>query len=590
MGAGSVGRVPMAGPGDDEVRRFGGCRDRRFQGYLWHLMRLPALFLAACAAAVSIAPSPTAAAAPPPARWLDHPESIRVMPVPSAEAETLRRFHALGPAGLRWFDAQGRARPVLAEALSLLAAAEDDGLHPGDYEADELARAVQSGRAAAAGNGTPSALPALDQRLSLAVLRFLRELHLGRVDPRRHGWKRRPARVEPDLAALLHQALEAGRLAPAVQALRPAWPAYETLRAALPALRAQAARETPAPLPVFRPSLRPGQSHAQAVRVFERLRFLGELPGDAPPPTDPTRYDPAWEPAVRRFQARHGLNDDGVIGPSTVAALNVPLSQRVRQVELSLERLRWMPPPPGQPLILVNVPMFRLWAYADATAEPALALRVIVGRSGKDATPSMMEELRYLVFRPYWNVPSGILRDEELPRIEADPGYLHRQNKEVVDGPADHSPVLPFGAEALAGLREGRLRLRQKPGPGNALGAVKFMMPNDEAIYLHDTPARSLFLRERRDFSHGCVRVQEPAALATWVLREHPGWNAQRVAAAMRDDAVPSQYVMLDRPVTVALAYFTAWAESPGAPVRFATDVYQRDAPLARALQRRRPD
>lgn len=554
-------------------------------------MRLPVLFLAACVAATSFTPPALASPPDPPlARWLEHPETAWAAAVPPGEAETLRRFYALGPAGLRWFDAAGRARPALAEALSLLAAAEDDGLHAGDYRAGELARAVEAGRAAAPGPGTPAALPALDLRLSLALLRFLRELHLGRVDPRRHGWKRRPARVEPDLAAILHQALEAGRLAPAVQALRPAWPAYETLRAALPALRAQAARETPAPLPVFRPSLRPGQSHAQAAQVFERLRFLGDLPGDMPPPTDPTLYDPAWEPAVRRFQARHGLNDDGVIGPSTVAALNVPLSQRVRQIELSLERLRWMPPLPGRPLILVNVPMFRLWAYADATGAPVLESRVIVGRSGKDATPSMMEDLRYLVFRPYWNVPSGILRREELPRIEADPGYVHRLNKEVVAGPADHSPVVPFGPEALAGLRDGSLRLRQKPGPGNALGAVKFMMPNDEAIYLHDTPARSLFLRERRDFSHGCVRVQEPAALATWVLREQPGWNAERVAAAMRDDAAPSQYVMLGRPVPVALVYFTAWAEAPAAPLRFAVDVYQRDASLARALERRRLD
>lgn len=554
-------------------------------------MRFPDLFLVACVAVTGLATQVLASPLPPPlARWPEHPQTAWTATLPAAQAETLRRFYALGPAGLRWFDAEGRARPVLAEALSLLAAAEDDGLRPDDYQAAELARAAEAVRAATPGPGASAALPALDLRLSLTWLRFLRDLHLGRVDPHRHGWKRRPARGEPDLAAILHQAVEAGRLAPVVQALRPAWPAYETLRAALPTLRAQAARETPTSLPVFRPGLRPGQSHGQAAQVFERLRFLGDLPGDAPSPTDPTLYDPAWEPAVRRFQARHGLNDDGVIGPSTVAALNVPLSQRVRQVELSLERLRWMPSRPGGPLILVNVPMFRLWAYADAAGEPVLESRVIVGRSGKDATPSMMEELRYLVFRPYWNVPSGILHREELPRIEADPGSVHRLNKEVVAGPADHSPVVPFGPEALAGLRDGSLRLRQKPGPGNALGAVKFMMPNDEAIYLHDTPARSLFLRERRDFSHGCVRVQEPAALATWLLRDQPGWDAERVAAAMRDDAAPSQHVRLGRPVPVALVYFTAWAEAPAALLRFAADVYQRDAPLARALEQRRLD
>ncbi|GIX24132.1 MAG: L,D-transpeptidase [Caldimonas sp.] len=551
-------------------------------------MRRSALCLAICVAVCAgIVTVPRTVAAPLPTPWLEHPESVWAAPVAPAEAEALRRFYALGPRGWRWFDAQGRARPGLAEALSVLAAAEDDGLHPADYQAHELARAVGAALDAAP-NAEAADVSALDVRLSLAVLRLLRDLHLGRVDPRRDGWKRRPATVVPDFAAVLHHALEGGRLASALQALRPAWPAYEALRVTLPALRAQAARERQVALPVFRPGLRPGQSHPQARQVFERLRFLGELPGDAPASGDPDMYDPAWEPAVRRFQARHGLNDDGVIGPSTVAALNVPLWQRVRQVELSLERLRWMPFVPGRPLIVVNVPMFRLWAYADATEAPVLESRVIVGRSGKHPTPSMMEELRYLVFRPYWNVPPSILREEELPRLEADPGYLQRHDKEVVAAASDHSPVVPFGAEALAGLRAGSLRLRQKPGPANALGAVKFMMPNDEAIYLHDTPSRGLFLRERRDFSHGCVRVQEPAALATWLLRDQPPWNAQRVAAAMRDDAAASQYVRLESPVSVALVYLTAWAEAAGAPVRFADDVYRRDAPLARALQPRR--
>jgi murein L,D-transpeptidase YcbB/YkuD len=527
------------------------------------------------------------------APWLERPAALGE-PLSAGEVETLRRLYALGEPALRWFDAAGRPLSITTEALALLGAAADEGLRPADYRAESLARAVEEATVLA-GADVPAApdratvLGALDVRLSLAMVRYLRDLHLGRVDPRQHGWKRRPARAAFDEAIALHEAWVAQRLAPTVQALRPAWPAYERLRAALPALRAQAAQEHLKVLPAFKPSLRPGDAHPGAAVLHERLRFLGDLAADAPAPAEPALYDPAWEPAVRRFQARHGLNDDGVIGPSTVAALNVPLALRVRQVELALERLRWMPHAAGQPLILVNLPMFRLWAYADTAQAPAMEMRVVVGRHGKDATPSMMEDLRYLVFRPYWNVPPNILRNEELPKIEADPAYVLRKNKEVVAGPADRSPVVDFGPEALAGLREGSLRLRQKPGPGNALGAVKFMMPNDEAIYLHDTPSRSLFLRERRDFSHGCVRVHEPAALATWVLRDQAGWGPERVAAAMKDDAPPSQYVMLGRPVPVALAYLTAWVEGPGAGLRFASDVYQLDAPLARAIERRRP-
>jgi murein L,D-transpeptidase YcbB/YkuD len=549
--------------------------------------------LAACACSFLPGGLPASTAAPAVAPWLERPAALGE-PLSAGEIDALRRLYALGEPGLRWFDATGRALPVTAEALALLAGAADEGLRPADYRAEALRRAVEE-TATLAGADVPAtpdraaALGALDVRLSLALMRYLRDLHLGRVDPRQHGWKRRPARAAFDEAMALHEAWVAQRLAPTVQALRPAWPAYERLRAALPALRAQAAQERLTVLPGFKPSLRPGDAHPGAALLHERLRFLGDLAADAPAPAEPAVYDPAWEPAVRRFQARHGLHDDGVIGPSTVAALNVPLAQRVRQVELALERLRWMPHAAGQPLILVNLPMFRLWAYADAAQAPAMEMRVVVGRHGKDATPSMMEDLRYLVFRPYWNVPPNILRNEELPKIEADPAYLLRQNKEVVAGPADRSPVVAFGPEALAGLREGRLRLRQTPGPGNALGAVKFMMPNDEAIYLHDTPARSLFLRERRDFSHGCVRVQEPAALATWVLRDKPGWSPERVAAAMKDDAPPSQHVMLDRPVPVALVYLTAWVEGPGMGLRFAPDVYELDAALVRALQRRRP-
>ena len=287
---------------------------------------------------------------------------------------------------------------------------------------------------------------------------------------------------------------------------------------------------------------------------------------------------------VKRFQDRHGLEPDGVIGKGTVATLNVPFTRRVRQIELGLERLRWMPDLHNSRFIVVNIPTFQLWAWDSLTADgaPTLSMNVVVGASLKTMTPVMQEELAYLVFRPYWNVPRSITVGEVLPKLRRDPGYLTLNNMELVAGGGDDASPLTATPANLERLTKGQLRVRQRPGPKNSLGLVKFIFPNDQAIYLHDTPATELFSRARRDFSHGCVRVERPVDLAAWVLRERPEWTRDRIVEAMQKGK--SQTVTLPHHIPVFLFYTTA-ISSPDGTVRFAEDIYGRDARLFKALE-----
>jgi murein L,D-transpeptidase YcbB/YkuD len=210
---------------------------------------------------------------------------------------------------------------------------------------------------------------------------------------------------------------------------------------------------------------------------------------------------------------------------------------------------------------------------------------VIVGRGLNRQTPVFVDEMEYLVFRPYWDVPSSILRGEILPRLRREPDYLQRQDMEIVSGAGDDARAVPLTDDSLAQLQQGRLRVRQRPGPRNSLGSVKFIFPNDVNVYLHDTPAPELFSRSRRDFSHGCVRVQDPVALAEWALKGQEGWDRDRILAAMT--ARRPQRVNLNRPIQVILFYITAVVMPEDGSIHFAEDIYGHDSQLARALERR---
>ncbi len=500
------------------------------------------------------------------------------------EREELTALYDAGAFAPLWVDASGHPNRDARDALGLLGAAADEGLDPLDYRAPTL-----DGFAAAL-DATPAPavwdIAAFDACMSANTLRYLRQLHRGRIDPRAIGFRIAAPADDDDFAALLRAALTDHRVPQAAEELTPPLALYRALRNMLPRYRALVADPTLETPPPTATSIRPGQPHPEIDTLQRWLVALGDLPADAPAAADSSRYDGAIVDGVKRFQMRHGLDADGVLGRTTQAAFGVPLSWRVRQIELALERLRWLPHLGAQRFIAVNIPTFQLWGWDSSPAEaaPSFGMGVIVGRALNTQTPVFVGEMQHLIFRPYWNIPPSIVRNETLPALAHDPDYLRRHDMEIVAGPGDEARAVALTAENLAQLRQGRLRVRQRPGPKNALGLVKFVFPNDNNVYMHDTPAPQLFSRPRRDFSHGCVRIEDPVRMAEWALKGQDDWTRDRILAAMTTNR--SQRVNLARPIQVILFYVTT-VVMPDSTIRFAEDIYRHDDRLDRALARR---
>ncbi|HWT16932.1 MAG TPA: L,D-transpeptidase family protein [Patescibacteria group bacterium] len=499
--------------------------------------------------------------------------TTRVRATESADAlcvlYSVRAFRPL------WLDAAGQPTPAAWRMIALMQRAEQRGLRAADYDAEAWA-----GRAVALLAGGPAARAEFDDALTRQVLRFALDLHRGRIDPRRLGVGIGidPSGKRLDLPMLVEALARAQDPEPSLEALEPPFAGYRRLRRALATLRVEASRDDVVVPALSSPVLEPGDADAGVPALRARLLQLGDLVAiDAVVEAGgETRYDPALAAAVQRFQARHGLMVDGRLGAKTWSALNVPLSQRLGQVRFAMERWRWVPSGFPEPPIVVNIPEFQLRAVGD-DGRLALEMPVVVGRAFRTETPVFAELLRTLVFRPSWTVPQSIVRDELLPRALRDPGYFARQGFEIVG--VDDPSLTP---ETQAGLRRGQLALRQKPGPGNALGRVKFLFPNAHAVYLHDTPSRGAFARTRRDLSHGCVRVQDPEALANFVLRKQPEWTPERIRAALDGDQ-DDVAVTVSPPIPVYLVYVTAVAPGDGT-VHFFDDLYGHDARLQTAL------
>ena len=506
------------------------------------------------------------------------PDASRLLP-------DLRALYAAEPDGLFWF-AQGSAHPALDDALEAIARCDTMGLVPADYDAATLGKLW--GAVGSPGAGASLAdRAAFDVALTISSMRLLQSARWGRVDPRLVGFDYDVTSKRIDLAAALRAARDSGGLAAAVAAAEPQFPVYRRLLKAWADYRAIAATEPPQV-----PALAGGQRKVEPSRPWSgvpalaaRLRALGDLPADAAaPPTAPDGaplYAGALVEAVKRFQHRHALEPDGVLGTGTLDRVNVPAARRVRQIELALERERWLPEMRREPHIFVNVPLFRLWGFDPDRPDEPLRMNVVVGKTLGHATPIFVEEMEYVVFRPYWNPPPSIVRLEIVPKARGDAGYLAGQNMEIVARGDVDAPALPATPENLDQALAGKLFIRQKPGEKNALGAAKFIFPNDENVYMHGTPAQSLFARARRDFSHGCIRLEDPARLAEWVLRDNPEWTRERIDAAMRGER-PTQVNLKNR-LTVFLFYDTAYVDSKGL-VHFADDYYGHDARLEKAL------
>ncbi len=485
-----------------------------------------------------------------------------------------------GPLWIRGGRATAQAEAVLHELQNV----ESYGLETQDYPGNEIAQLLTV--QASPGLGDDARFARFDVMLSAAALRLVSDLHYGRVTPEAAGFKLREDRSRPplDLAAVLKNLAEAPKATDVLISVEPPFYHYALLKDALSRLRKVIQQQEFARLPSPPTRLRIGDVYAGAPALRRMLNLIGDLPGEASAlPADAT-FDADLSAAVRRYQLRHGLAATGAVDKSTFAELSTPPARRIRQITLTLERWRWLTPFETPPII-VNIPQFRLFAFrttADRAAD-ILQMDVIVGRTfPKTQTPVFEGTMRYVILRPYWDVPYSITQHEMLPKIRANPRYMAAQHLEIASGPGDSSPAVPATPENLTALAAGRLRLRQQPGEDNALGLVKFMFPNSYNVYLHSTPAHALFKQPVRTFSHGCIRVSDPLALATLVLKDAPGdWTRDKIQAAMNGTATVR--VDLERPIDVLILYATALATEAG-PILFFDDIYGYDKKLEQQL------
>lgn len=447
----------------------------------------------------------------------------------------------------------GALRPQAGELLTALASAADDGLRPEDYRVEALKRRVEAARS----HPEAGELADLDLLLSDAFLSFATHLRNGKVNPEAVYRDCKVSRDAGDLAAALEEAVTTGGARITLAGLAPPQRGYELLRQALGRYRRIAGQGGSEPVPPG-PSLRAGDRGERVVALRTRLANAADADaaGTVPLAESPDLFDSPLEEAVRSFQRRHGLEDDGVAGAATLTELNQRAEDHVRQIEVNLERWRWLPRDFGQRYVLVNVAGLRLEAVEDGRT--AFDMRIIVGKP-YTRTPMFSSAINAVVLNPSWYVPQSIAVNEIFPKARKDPSYLSRGGYEVTGS-----------------------RIRQKPGPQNALGRIKFVFPSRFGVYLHDTPARALFGRTVRTFSHGCIRIEKPFDLAVWALREDPRWTPEAIRAVI--DSGKERSVPLPRTIPVHVAYWTAWVDDHGI-LQLGRDVYSRDAGVARLLE-----
>lgn len=494
-----------------------------------------------------------------------------------------------------WF-AHGKPRPQIQGLRDAIRNSFQDGLDLNRYEPLTIDRLALLD----AGAELPLAeVNEADLTLSFIAIRFARDLQLGMLTPdaRDRQWA---AATAIDHGALIYQASRSDAVEQSLRSLAPQHPQYQLLRGALADYR-ELARHVAWPMVPEKAKIKPGKSGSEIPLIRARMIASGHLKPDAvvaastpvlaadfvgpPAPSVVTvesvasseTLDEPLMDAIKQFQREHALEDDGIPGTETLAAMNVPLNERVRQLEINLERWRWLPEQLGDTHVLVNVPTFQLTAVQDRST--ALEMRVITG-TRRTPTPIFHSAIQTVVLSPYWNVPPSILRGEIRPGVAKDPGYLKRKNMEVL---RNGQPV----DLATVSLSDPGVRVRQRPGAGNSLGHVKFMFPNEHNVYLHDTPSDSLFARAERSLSHGCVRLERPFEMARWVLRNNPEWDDVSIQAAM--DSGREKHVKLPSHIPVYVLYQTTWVNDDGTLV-FAKDLYGHDQRQVQALPVTAPD
>jgi len=469
----------------------------------------------------------------------------------------------------------------LVEAETLVKAVEEaygDGLTP-DYYHLSLIKSL-AGKDVKELSFDQTMLADLDILLTDAFFTLSCHLSGGCVDPviRETEWFAQQRKV--DVSSVLEQALREKQIREVLMKLRPEQGSYNRLRQALARYRDFLSKGE-WPLVLGGSSLKKELVSERVLVLRRRLVASGDLEADAAEGGD--YFDEKLEQAVIVFQKRHGIKADGIVGPATFDALNVPLEQRIRQIELNMERMRWIPDTVEQSSIVVNIANFQLDVIEKGKS--VLSMKVVVGKPFQ-RTPVFTAKLTSLVINPSWNVPVSIAQKEILKKIKNNPQYITEQNIKVLRGWGSQKNEIDPETIDWSGINADKLayRFRQEPGPLNALGHIKFMLPNKFDVYLHDTPAKRLFSESVRTFSHGCIRIEKPLELAEYVMKDAPGWTQEKLLAAIKKGA--EQAILTPHPLDVHFLYLTAWVDEEGV-LQFRNDVYKRDKQLDEALRKK---
>ena len=485
-----------------------------------------------------------------------------------ASGELLAEFYERREYAPAWAN-----RNQIAELVTAIKGTTLDGLNPSDYHLDDVLfvhSALSDGRL-----DTPAEIADADLILTDSLIRLGYHQRFGKVNPYTLDphWNFRRSLNDMDPATAIQEAIDSDSLVEYLNTVFPRGWVYTLLRAGLAQYREIAGNGGWPRIPDG-PTLRPGATDTRLAVLMQRLALTGDM--DNSQTTAPlTEYDEVLQAGVRNFQERHGLDADAIIGPATLNALNVTAEQRVVQLEINLERARWVLDDIEDDFVLVNIAGFR--AYLIRDRQIAWETKVQVG-AAYHQSPVFRDEMKYLVFNPTWTVPYSIASKEILPAIKRDPEYFEKRDFDVKDRTGEIIDPATVDWSSVT-RRSFGYTLVQRPGPSNALGRVKFMFPNKYAVYLHDTPSKYLFGKAERAFSHGCIRVENPYDFAEQLLG--PGWDQNKIAATL--DSKETKTVMLPKPLPVLLMYWTTVVDREG-EVYFYNDVYERDRNVAAAL------
>ncbi|MGD0514762.1 MAG: L,D-transpeptidase family protein [Terriglobales bacterium] len=471
-----------------------------------------------------------------------------------------------------------RVRPQGLAVIQLLQNADAKGLDPEDYDGSRWqGRLLKLGH-----NPTEADLISFDTALTVSTMRYIRAIHCGRANPKEFKFELDTAGQQLPLAEFMQtQVLNASDPAAEIQKLEPPFLGYRKLLALLPVYEGYANRAEGEKFPTVTKTVRPGQPYAGVVPLGRFLQIIGDIPAGVQLDPNATVYQGALVDGVKHYQDRHGETPTGNLDARTVNELNTPPAVRIRQIKLTLERWRWLPHSFSQPPVVVNLPEYRVRAMnPDGTV--AFYKNVIIGKAYGHKSPVFEKDIQYVVFRPYWDVTPSIQRSEIVPHIQKDPTYIATHNFEVVTPQGEVVTDNQVSPEVLEGIKSLHLMVRQKPGDTNSLGLVKIIFPNPDNVYLHGTDAPELFTQDVRDFSHGCIRVQNPEDLVAWVLRNNPGWDLARVKATMNGEKNNLQVNLTTR-IPVLIVYGTATVNEEN-QIRFFDDIYGYDAELDKAL------